>query len=359
MKNRILIFIGVFFFAVKGWGQDTATVQQYIATYKDLAISEMLRTGMPASIKLAQGIHETQAGTSELVRKSNNHFGLKCKSTWTGESVSHDDDARGECFRKYNKAEDSYKDQSDYLKGTPRYAFLFQLDPTDYEDWARGLKKAGYATNPRYAQILIKLIEDYHLNDYTLIALGRKQEEQENVAIKTNEVQGKSVQKESLPVEEKKADQQTGVPEQIVQKPLYPDGEFRINETRVIYAKAGTPFLSIANLYNLALARIFDFNDMPQQESVDKDQLVFLQRKRRTGNNDFHVVQPGETLFDIAQNEALRLENLMEYNMLREGQQPAIGEKLYLRTKAPAMPRLALKTNYSIYTTSISTKTPK
>jgi len=112
-------------------GQDAASIQQYIADYKALAISEMLRTGVPASIKLAQGIHETSAGESELVRKSNNHFGIKCKSSWTGESVTHDDDARGECFRKYEKAEDSYRDHSDFLKNSPRYAKLFSLDPVE------------------------------------------------------------------------------------------------------------------------------------------------------------------------------------------------------------------------------------
>ncbi len=116
-------------------------IQDYINTYKDLAIEEMQRTGVPASIKLAQGIHETMAGTSDLVLKSNNHFGIKCKSNWTGESVTHDDDARGECFRKYDSPLDSYRDHSDFLKGSQRYASLFKLDPLDYADWAYGLKK--------------------------------------------------------------------------------------------------------------------------------------------------------------------------------------------------------------------------
>ena len=128
-----------------------------------MAIREMQRTGVPASITLAQGILETEAGKSDLVIRSNNHFGIKCKSSWTGEKVYHDDDAQGECFRKYSDAEDSYKDHSDYLRTQPRYASLFSLDPLDYKGWATGLKKAGYATNPRYAQILIKYIEKYNL----------------------------------------------------------------------------------------------------------------------------------------------------------------------------------------------------
>jgi flagellum-specific peptidoglycan hydrolase FlgJ len=150
-------------------------VQTYINNYKDLAIAEMLRSGIPASITLAQGIYESTAGTSELVLSSNNHFGIKCNNTWTGESVKHDDDLRNECFRKYPCAEDSYKDHSDFLRYRPRYAFLFNIDPTDYKGWAKGLKKAGYATSPKYPQSLIKLIEDYNLQEYTLQALQQKE----------------------------------------------------------------------------------------------------------------------------------------------------------------------------------------
>src|SRR3954469_12506216 len=125
----------------------TLTVQQYVETYKDMAIREMKRMGIPAAITLAQGILETENGNSALVLKSNNHFGIKCKSSWSGGSVSHDDDANGECFRKYNSAEDSYRDHSNFLRGSDRYAFLFKLSPTDYKGWAYVLKKAGYATN--------------------------------------------------------------------------------------------------------------------------------------------------------------------------------------------------------------------
>ena len=158
--------------------QSPDQVNAYINTYKFLAIAEMQRSGVPASIILAQGIHETSAGTSELVIASNNHFGIKCKANWTGQTVYHDDDAKGECFRSYAIAADSYKDHSDYLKQTPRYAFLFKLNPEDYEGWAYGLKKAGYATNIKYSQILIKLIEDYDLEKYSLIAMGKLPAEQ-------------------------------------------------------------------------------------------------------------------------------------------------------------------------------------
>src|SRR5580765_6020531 len=163
MQNKkiaiLLSFVLSFSFSIS-YGQSADAIVAYISRYKDLAISEMKRTGVPAAITLAQGIHETDAGTSDLVRKSNNHFGIKCKENWNGPTVSHDDDARGECFRKYEAAEQSYRDHSDFLKTRSNYASLFKLDPTDYEAWANGLKKAGYATNPKYAQILIKIIQD-------------------------------------------------------------------------------------------------------------------------------------------------------------------------------------------------------
>ena len=381
MQNKRIILI--FFLALISrfsLAQDSTVIEQYINTYKDLAIAEMQRTGVPASIKLAQGIHETLAGTSDLVKKSNNHFGIKCKDTWTGESVKHNDDLRNECFRKYSSAEESYRDHSDFLKNSPRYSPLFELDPTDYKDWAYGLKKAGYATNPRYSQVIIKLIEDYHLQDYTLMALGKMKPQDEvlakvtptvnvskqgsttSMAFVKNEEPSKNVvttktetpvgQKDgflNMEVQVKKEEpkQEVKQPEKIVEQPTYPAGEFKINDTRVVYVKKGTPFLAIAQQYNIQLAWLFDFNDIKETEAVNKDQLIYLQRKRKTGNNEFHIVKIGETLYDIAQTEAIRIESLLEYNMLNENMQPAPGVQLYLKTKAPAAPRLVAKENNS------------
>lgn len=143
MLTRLFVLTMIIFSSVQMIAQKREDVIAYITTYKDLAMSEMKRTGLPAAIKLAQGIHETEAGKSDLVRRSNNHFGIKCKSAWTGGKVFHDDDAQGECFRSYGRPEDSYMDHSDFLKNSQRYAFLFDLDPTDYEGWAYGLKKPG------------------------------------------------------------------------------------------------------------------------------------------------------------------------------------------------------------------------
>jgi LysM repeat protein len=345
LKILFLLFASLAF--KSSFAQQDPVVVEYITKYKDLAIAEMQRTGIPASIKLAQGIHETSAGTSDLVKKSNNHFGLKCKAEWTGMTVSHTDDAPNECFRKYEDPKDSYKDQSNYLKNTPRYASLFELDPTDYKAWAFGLKKAGYATNPKYSLVLIKLIEDYDLQDYTMIALGKLKPGQETLAKnekKNSEIIIPDEKPVVMPTEpevvvysKKEAKKETVVEK----KPEYPDGEFKINETKVIYAKKGTSYLSIAEKYAIPLARIFEFNDMKVQAVVDKDQLIYIMRKRKVGLNEQHVVKAGETLADIAQTEALRIESLLEYNFLQPNMQPAVASVLYLRTKGPGMPALA------------------
>lgn len=333
IQHTIVVFF--ILVSVTSTAQNPEVVKNYINNYKDLAIAEMQRTGVPASITLAQGIHESTAGTSKLVQASNNHFGIKCKANWTGESVKHDDDARGECFRKYPVAEDSYKDHSNFLKNGQRYAFLFQLDPTDYEGWANGLKKAGYATNPQYPLVLIKLVEDYNLQDYTLIALGKSPLPD----IGTTDVNVTTVSKPI--VEEKNVIEKE-------KKLNYPEGRFLINETKVIYASKGTSFLVIAKQYDVDLSKIFEFNEIQRMEAVDKDRLIYLQRKRKTGNNEFHIVQPGESLHDIAQLQAIRLENLVEYNWLKTAEVPAAGEQLSLKKKSATVPKLAIKTNYSI-----------
>lgn len=334
MKKRNLFLAFAFLLAgTLTFAQAPDAITAYIQQYKDIAIQEMQRTGVPASITLAQGVHETFAGQSVLVQKSNNHFGIKCKSNWQGESVSHDDDARGECFRKYPTPEQSYKDHSDFLRNGTRYASLFELDPTDYEAWAWGLKKAGYATNPKYPQLLIKLIRDYNLQDYTLIALGRKTDNGDEYWVKNNRDKKKEVAPEVVPavvVETKKT--------------IYPAGVFKINATNVIFAEKGTSYLAVAQLHNIPLSRLFEFNDLPTMDVAAHDQLIYLQRKRKTGASDVHTVTGGENLHQIAQAEGIRLESLLEYNFLHKNMQPQVGEVLYLNKKAPATPRLATAT---------------
>ena len=322
--------------------QKEQDILQYIATYKDLAIREEQRTGVPASIKLAQGIHETQAGKSDLVLRSNNHFGIKCKSTWTGDKVFHDDDARGECFRRYTRAEDSYMDHSDFLKTNARYAFLFRLDPTDYQGWAYGLRQAGYATNIKYSQILISIIKNYNLGDYTLIALGKMRESDHVVSTPSIPAISRNQPVAMLP------DLKDELPDE---EPVYPAGEFSINGTRVIYAKENTDWLSIAEKYRISKSRLWDFNDLEVDDDVlVSGQLVFLQRKRKVGEKEFHVVKKGENIYTICQSEGIRYDNLLKLNHLTGEFNPAVGERLYLQSTAPGKPALVNETRQPVIT---------
>jgi LysM repeat protein len=339
MLLKLQILLIILSLSSRGFAQTPEQVNAYINTYKFLAIAEMQRSGVPASIILAQGIHETSAGTSELVIASNNHFGIKCKATWTGQTVYHDDDAKGECFRSYAIAADSYRDHSDYLKQSPRYAFLFKLNPQDYEGWAYGLKKAGYATNIKYSQILIKLIEDYDLEKYSLIAMGKLPAEQQP---EEGSLAGEMM-RASLP----------GFTDSSIQKTapagLYPDGTFSINAAKCIYVKAGISLLSLSNKYDIPLAHLLEFNDMNQENILGNDQLIFLQRKRKQGFTAIHIVQPGESLYSICQSEGIRYESILEFNRLKPGEEPAPGEKIYLQTTAGNKP--ALKNSVSIKST--------
>jgi len=332
MNLKLRLLVAVTLLAHRLPAQDNDQVVLYINTYKDLAIAEEQRSGIPASIILAQGIHETQAGTSDLVIASKNHFGIKCKDNWNGDVVYHDDDARGECFRSYSCAADSYRDHSDFLTRSPRYAFLFKLNPEDFESWAYGLKKAGYATNIKYSQILIKLVRDYDLQQYSLIALGKLPAQMVTAAIADT----KDRTHESL----------TGFADSSLQKQIpaavYPEGPFSINATKVIYAKAGVSLLALSNQYEVPLSRLLEFNDMHQEDILNNNQLIYLQRKRRTGLNPFHIVQSDETVYSICQQEGIRYENILEMNRLKQGEEPATGEKLYLQSNAEIKPALRI-----------------
>ena len=331
--KRIFLFVIATAGVIYGRSQSNINVQDYINNYKELAISEEIRTGVPAAITLAQGLLETEAGQSDLVKASNNHFGIKCKSDWTGATVYHDDDAKGECFRSYNSAEESYRDHSDFLKNRPNYAFLFQLDPTDYEGWAKGLKKAGYATSNVYGQMLIKLIVTNHLQDYTLLAIQRQQNGNTQPQLAANATTENNGQEESYipaaPVQPVtvKAAQTT------IQTPtaLYPSGVFEINQTKVIFAEAGTSLFALASNYKIAYPKLLEYNDMKSTEILDKGQLIYLAKKQKKGSKPYHVVLAGETLQNIAQTEGIRLESLVEYNHINENDVLETGTKVYLQ----------------------------
>lgn len=348
LKNlhTLLFFFTALLFNQYAYAQDGYREQiiQYIETYAPLAIKEMNRTGFPASIKIAQGIHESGAGRSNLVSRSNNHFGIKCKSSWDGEKVYHDDDEEGECFRKYESAEASYIDHSDYLKSQSRYAFLFEYDADDHVSWAWGLKKAGYATSPVYAETIIKYVETYQLNE-----LNQFDDAEEDEIDLTEYL---SMVRSNLPINNPRttivasAPMATKVPtkafEEVEEKiranntkksnGLYPSGVFKINGAKVVYADEGTSLLSLAKKYKVQASSLLLFNELPKKTTIlKKDQLVYLQRKKKTGKKTYHRVRKGESLVDISQKEGIQLASLLKFNKLKAGQQPRAGQKLLLK----------------------------
>jgi LysM repeat protein len=290
------------------------SVEEYVSTYHNIAIAEMKRSGIPASVTLAQGILETEHGNSDLVKKSNNHFGIKCKSTWTGESVRHTDDAPNECFRKYPNAADSYKDHSDYLKTSPRYASLFELDPSDYKGWAYGLKRAGYATNPRYPQIVISNIEKYNLQQYDTVT----------GFVNTNIVVTKNSEEESVV---KNATLVSDNEE--IKNALKANSKF--NKLKALYASKGTSLLAIATAANIDLAKLLDYNDLKTDGLLKEDQLIYLEKKNKQGNRDFSTSLQSETLRDVAQNNGVQLKSLMQLNNMGENESVKRGTKIKLR----------------------------
>lgn len=343
MKNIIVFFCLAFSVTVQAQKEKTLA---YINAYKELAITEMMRTGVPAAIKLAQGILESQSGESDLAKHSNNHFGIKCKTEWTGEKTYHDDDARGECFRVYTNPAESFKDHSDFLKTRAHYAFLFKIDPTDSEAWAKGLKKAGYATLPTYPQRLLKVIKDYQLDEYSLVAIARLKngetpDQITTVAVSKPFVPAPVIQEVSL---------KTKFPAAVMPDPVtttknsqYPDGIFTINHAKVIYANAGVSLLALADQHALSLSKLLDYNELPEMDILDTNRLLFLEKKMKKGAADLHLVTTDETLHDICQKEGIRMESLLEYNKLKKGASLSAGEKLYLRPATPATGKLTAK----------------
>ena len=292
------------------------TAAQYVAQYKDIAIEEMKRMGVPAAISLAQGLLETENGNSDLVKSSNNHFGIKCKSTWTARTVSHDDDAPGECFRAYNTAEDSYRDHSNFLRGSTRYAFLFKLDPRDYKAWAYGLRKAGYATNPKYPEILIKNIEDNNLQQYTLEAI--------------NQVPVYDGSKYADDVENKNNDDVVTALDKDDQNDAI-TGNLVINGSKALLALKGTSLLAIASQNNINLSRLLEINDLVKDGLLEKDQYVFLEKKQKQGDKDYYIMQDGETLYDVAQKNGVILQSLYDYNNISPSDNLYPGTKILLK----------------------------
>ena len=282
------------------FGQSSRTSsEQYIITYKNLAIYEMYRTGVPASITIAQGILESQNGNSRLAIQGNNHFGIKCKTGWDGKTIIADDDAVGECFRAYETAAESFKDHSDFLRDNWRYAECFKLERTDYKGWAEGLRKAGYATNPKYHILITGLIERFNLQELDIAPM----------------------------------------PEGV--KPEYP---MENNGVPVVYAKEGESIDVISQKNAMDAKRIYRYNDMPKGKTIEAGDILYLKPKRRKGSEPYHIVKEGENLHDVSQMYGIKLKHLYKKNKISEGDEVETGTKLYLQKKRDEKPNLKKET---------------
>ncbi len=303
--------------------------EKYIDKYSRLAVEEMYRSGVPASITLAQGLLESRYGQAELAVKGNNHFGIKCHN-WRGKKMYHDDDRKGECFRVYKTPEESFRDHSDFLRYRDRYKFLFDLSPTDYKGWAYGLKKAGYATDPAYPKKLIKLIEEYDLHEYDkkTRSWARKGEKAKKVR---NEV----------------IDERPESPNSIEQaKPIErgPRDVFHLSLSRQMFSLNGVPFVrssagetyeSIASANNLFLREILKYNDLNKDETLVPGTVVYLQPKKNQAapGLEKHIVEEEteETLWDISQRYGVKIKNLLKMNEMSVDRKLVEGEVIKLR----------------------------
>ena len=290
MKKRIALAVFLCLVGVASFAQNNDHIA-YINQYKDIAIEQMNKYHIPASITLAQGLLESGAGRSELAQKSNNHFGIKCHS-WDGSRTYHDDDEIGECFRVYKSARDSYEDHSIFLATSSRYAFLFKFAQTDYENWARGLKRAGYATSPTYADKLIEIIERYDLNrfDYTQI---------------------------------EKASRNLG-----------PHTPYIANDIVYVIARQGDTMLSIAEEFGISKRQLLSFNDLPRKYVPVKGDIIYLHRKHRKAQKPHtqHIVGDGESMYMISQKYGVRLNRLYRMNKVTtDTYSPMMGDVVRLR----------------------------
>lgn len=299
------------------------TPEEYIQTYKDIAMREMREHKIPASITLAQGLLESGAGNSALAREAKNHFGIKCHKGWTGKTYYMDDDEKNECFRKYSNAEESFRDHSEFLTTRSRYAALFDLDITDYEGWAKGLKAAGYATNPKYAQLLIDRIELYDLMKYDQIALGLMADD--------NQLPDIAPEDELLELAYSPSDRTAF---ELVDMTDNKRFIYENNGVRFIYAKEGETPENLAKELGLKYTKFCDYNLLkrPDEMVFHSGDVVYLESLRNSNwKARKYTVQEGETLRDVALHFAVKPNKILKKNKLKEGERLAAGQSIWLR----------------------------
>ncbi|MFN8277497.1 MAG: glucosaminidase domain-containing protein [Chitinophagales bacterium] len=302
----------------------------YIEKYRDVAITEMNRSGVPASITLAQGLHESAFGKSPLATNANNHFGIKCHNEWSGDRYHHDDDAPQECFRVYKSAEESFADHSDFLKTRKHYAKLFTLNITDYRGWARGLKAAGYATNPKYPEIIIKLIEDYQLSN--LDKLYNLPEQPAAPAVAQAPASAKPVAPSRVNITPAKV---VTIDELIQSSPQWtpdmPMVERRVNGLKAVVYKEGMKAQDIASRYKISLDQLFAYNDLKPGMPFTPNLPVYVEEKKTECPSYQYEVAEGETMHAVSQKFGIKLSELCKRNNITMNCEPLPGEVVVLR----------------------------
>ncbi|MCB0481713.1 MAG: glucosaminidase domain-containing protein [Flavobacteriales bacterium] len=303
------------------FSQTRQTPKQYIERYDQDAVAEMLKSGVPASITLSQGMLESDYGNSKLAKEAKNHFGIKCHSTWTGGRYTMDDDAKDECFRVYNSVYESFVDHSDFLRRNRRYAFLFELKRTDYKGWAHGLKKAGYATNPKYPELLINIIEANNLDRFDkmekgdLKALGGSSKD-----IDDNHVASSGASSGGKSTSGSKTSGKKGV-------------QMSDNNIKYVIAEQNETTESVAKRTRLGRWQIVAYNGFQKGQAIPEGTVVYLQPKRGSfkGEQTEHVVKNGDTMWKISQQYGVKLNRLYRKNKLKKGDPIKIGQKIRLK----------------------------
>ena len=317
-KFALLTFLlGLFITPSIAQDEPRLTAEQYIAQFKDAAISDMQKSGVPASITMAQGMFESDYGNSSLAKVAKNHFGVKCHKDWGGDTYYMDDDAPNECFRKYNSVEESYDDHSNFLRTRDRYKFLFDLSISDYKGWAKGLKQAGYATNPAYADKLIEIIERYNLQ---ALDEGGTPQPIADVKVEKNKEKKNVVNEDNKPIRVK-----------VTPRVKVLNGLATINNVPFVYVEKSDSYLKIAKQYKLELWQILEYNEAEKNDILHIGDIVFLNPKKGRAEVETHTVKEGETMYDIAQAYGVRQKKIYQMNNIVPGTALTAGQDLKMR----------------------------
>lgn len=328
----ILAFAWCFPLSSLAFMEDNAARLEYISSWKDEAILQMAEHKIPASITLAQGILESGDGMSRLAKEGNNHFGIKCHNDWQGKRIYEDDDAKQECFRKYNTAHESYEDHSIFLK-KKRYEPLFKLDADDYKGWAKGLKECGYATNPKYPQLLITIIENFDLAQYDKIGMDYirkgKVPEGGGKPLATTKTDSSKETKKNTKNNKRSRDEKY----ERMDITISNNRKVQLSENRIKYTvvKSGDTQESIANDMDMNPWQIRRYNDLSGDEKLKEGEIIYLQPKRNKGKEKTYTVQKGDNLWGISQKKGIKLKKLCDLNELEPDAQLTSGKTIKLR----------------------------